>query len=89
MYVYGVCVVHMMAISMAMTQDTIDWKYLPYIWPFLGLCEGISPQKYGPTYGTVPPFWNPEMAIYIWRCLRLGDAKHGIILVSILKGKTI
>ena len=39
--------------SMAMQQETIYWRYLPYIRPM----QGNIPRKYGQTYGTnVPPF---------------------------------
>ena len=42
--------------SMGDLQDPTDWRYLPYIRPMSGLCKGISPGKYGQTYGTnVPP----------------------------------
>ena len=41
---------------MAMQQEPIDWRYLPYKAYFLGLCKGISPQNMA-LYGTnVPPF---------------------------------
>ena len=49
---------------MAMQQEPIYWRYLPYIRPMKGLCKRISPQKYGQTYDTtVPPFWDPEIPI--------------------------
>ena len=46
--------------SMAMTQDPIDWRYLPYIRPIFEAYEREYPQKIYENmalYGTnVPPF---------------------------------
>ena len=37
---------------MAMQQEPIDWRYLPYKAYFLGLCKGNIPSKDGQKYGT-------------------------------------
>jgi len=43
---------------MAMQQEPIDWRYLPYIRPiFQAYVSGNITTKYGQKYGTnVPPF---------------------------------
>ena len=55
-------------ISMAMTQEPIDWRYLPYIRPiFLGLNFREYPRKIWPELGTnVPPFQDSGIPIDYW-----------------------
>ena len=53
-------------ISMAMQQEPIDWRYLPYIRPiFQAYFSGNIPTKYGQKYGTV--IFNGNSRILKWR----------------------
>ena len=55
---------------MAIQQEPIYWRYLPYIRPifqayFSGLWKGISPQNMA-LYDTVPSFQDPEIPTDWW-----------------------
>ena len=49
-------------VSMAMQQEPIDWRYLPYTRPIFQAYVREYHHKIA-LFGTVPPFWDLEIAM--------------------------